>query len=98
MYILNDLWSGNIMPGERYMRSNSEYKQISHKFSEELELFMKDLSSEKRKHYEILENLQLQLIEISEEDTFIVGFRMGARMMLDVISDYKGQFKNPSDE
>jgi hypothetical protein len=29
---------------------------------------------------------------LSEEDSFIYGFRLGARMILDVIGDYKGQF------
>ena len=30
--------------------------------------------------------------EMTEEDVFIYGFRMGARMILDVVGDYKGQF------
>ena len=29
---------------------------------------------------------------LSEEDIFIYGFRMGARMILDVVGDHKGQF------
>ena len=97
MYILNDLWYGNITPNERYIRSHSEYQQISHQFTEELDLFIKDLSPEKRKQCDELERLQLKLISISEEDTFIVGFRLGARMILDIIGDYKGQFKTHAD-
>jgi len=26
------------------------------------------------------------------EDAFIYGFRLGARMMMDVVGEYKGQF------
>jgi hypothetical protein len=29
---------------------------------------------------------------LSEEDIFIYGFRMGAKMILDVVGDHKGQF------
>ena len=31
------------------------------------------------------------------EDYFIYGFRLGARMMLDVVGDYKGQFYSPGE-
>ena len=34
------------------------------------------------------EDLQAELTEISEQDTFIRGFRLGARVILDVIGEY----------
>ena len=97
MYILNDLWNGNVTPDVRYVRSDSEYHKISHQLSEKSDLFIKDLSPEQSELYDELENLQYKLFNISEEDTFITGFRLGARMILDVIGDHKGQFKPPSE-
>ncbi len=29
---------------------------------------------------------------MGEEDAFIYGFRLGARMIMDVVGEYKGQF------
>ena len=97
MYILNDLWHGNITPCERYIRSGSEYQQVSQQFCDAIEMLREDLSPEKLKQWDVVENLQLQLIDMSEEDTFIVGFRLGARMILDIIGEYKGQFKTPAE-
>lgn len=97
MYILENLWDGKITPNEKFLRTDTEYKKESHKLCEEIDLFFKDLSDEKQKHYEELEKLQYKLFDISERDTFIVGFRLGARIILDVVGEYKGQFKRSDD-
>ncbi|MBE6949008.1 MAG: hypothetical protein E7456_04100 [Ruminococcaceae bacterium] len=94
MYILNDIWYGNIIPCERLICSDSEYKKLFHQLCQETEAFLSDLSPEKKKHHEELEDLQLRVMKISEEDTFIEGFRLGARMILDVVGENKRQFKN----
>jgi hypothetical protein len=39
-----------------------------------------------------VERLKHDMNMLSEEDIFIYGFRMGARMILDVVGDHKGQF------
>ena len=41
---------------------------------------------------EVVDRLRTDLAMMTEEDVFIYGFRMGARMILDVVGDYKGQF------
>ena len=97
MYVLKDLWHGNVSPSERFIRSESEYQQTSYKLCKELDLFYNQLSPEQKKQYDELEKLQFELINISEEDTFIVGFRLGARMILDVVGEYKGQFKSSAE-
>ena len=35
---------------------------------------------------------------ISDEESFLFGFRMGAQMMLDVARDYKGEFYSYDDK
>ncbi len=96
MYILNDLWQGNITPSERYIRSGTEYQKPLHELSGEINGFINTLPSEKQVHYEKLTALQYKLNSISEQDAFIVGFRLGAKMIIDVMTDYKGQFKTPA--
>ena len=34
---------------------------------------------------------------LANEDYFIYGFRLGARLILDVVGDYKGQFYSPGE-
>ena len=49
---------------------------------------------------ELLENLMdkhVVLSSISEEDTFIRGFRIGAQFILDVVGDYKSQLPQTGD-
>ena len=37
MFILQELWRGNITPSERFVRSGSEYKKIAGKLSDEMD-------------------------------------------------------------
>ena len=97
MYILEDLWNGKIRPDEKYARADTEYKRVLHELCEETDAFFEDLSKEKQQYYEKLEMLQYKLFNMSEQDSFIIGFRLGARMILDVVGEYKGQFMTPSD-
>ena len=97
MYLLEQLWRGNIAPSERYIRSNSEYKKVSQVFCDTAEKMEKELTAEGKQLWREVENLRSDMTMLAEEDIFIYGFRMGARMILDVIGDYKGQFYEVSE-
>ena len=97
MYLLEQLWRGNIAPSERYIRSNSEYKKASVAFCDAAEKLTKELTPEGKQYWEAVANYQSDMTMLAEEDIFIYGFRMGARMILDVIGDYKGQFYEVSE-
>ena len=92
MYVLEKLWRGGLSPSERYCNKDSEYKRLLRSLCEASEKLSSELSPEGKKALEEHEQIQLDLIGISEEDVFINAFRLGARMMLDVVGDYKGQF------
>ena len=91
MYLLSDLWYGNVNPCERYAHNNSEYKKVRAEANENMERLMELLSPEARKLLETILDKNLILTSISEEDVFIRGVRIGAQFILDVISDYKSQ-------
>ena len=97
MYLLEQLWRGNIAPSERYIRSNSEYKKASQAFCDAAEKMTEELTPEGKKYWDAVANYQSDMTMLAEEDIFIYGFRMGARMILDVIGDYKGQFYEVSE-
>ena len=92
MYLLDKLWRGDITPSERYIRPDSEFKRKAKEFCDAAERLVEGLSPEGKNHWEDVERLKHDMNMLSEEDIFIYGFRMGARMILDVVSDHKGQF------
>lgn len=97
MFALQELWRGNITPAERFVRSGSEYKKIAGKLSDEMDKYMEMISEEAKVQKEIIDNLQIDLTILSNEDIFIYAFRLGARLMLDVLGEYEGQFYSPGE-
>ena len=97
MFVLQELWWGNITPSERFVRSGSEYKKIAGKLSDEMDRLMEAISPEARKQLENIGNLRADMTVLANEDVFIYAFRMGARLMLDVLGEYKGQFYSPGE-
>lgn len=97
MYALQELWRGNITPAERFVRSGSEYKETAKKLSDEIDRLMEAISPEARKQVEAIDNLRADMTVLANEDYFIYGFRLGARLILDVVGDYKGQFYSPGE-
>ena len=75
----------------------SEYKKIAGKLSDEMDRLMEMISPEAKVQKEIIDNLQADLTMLSNEDIFIYAFRMGARLMLDVLGEYRGQFYSPGE-
>ncbi len=92
MYVLKDLYWGNISPTERLIRPGSDYKKASIQICEQINLFLENLTPEGKEQMEAIDTLRNDMATMAEEDAFIYGFRLGARMMLDVVGDYKGQF------
>ena len=92
MYLLDRLWRGDISPTERYIRPDSEYKRKSKEFCDVAERLREQLSPERKQLWDDIDRLRADMTMLSEEDIFIYGFRLGARMILDVVGDYKGQF------
>ena len=91
MYLLKDLWYGNVNPSERYVRRNSEYRKLAG----EINACIDQLTAETDKPRALLEELlnkQLLLTALSEEDAFLRGVRIGAQFMLDVIGPSGSQF------
>ena len=91
MYILEDLWNGDITPSERVIRTGSQYAQLQKQLVAAEEDFRKELSPEGKAAYDAFCRKQAELSEISECDCFIRGVRIGARLLLDIVADYPSQ-------
>lgn len=89
MYILHELWRGNLSLSDRDVPKGSRYARALAKATEQETAFCDLLSPEQRKEYNTLCNHQTELLTLSEEDSFIMGFRLGAKLMLDIQGDPK---------
>lgn len=88
MYVLKDLWAGNITPADRGYRKGSPYAGLVHQANESEDEFYNHLSDAGKKAYQVYCDQQAHVEDVKDCDTFIRGFRLGARMILDVVGDY----------
>ena len=85
MYLLDDLWYGNIRPVEQFTNHTSEYKRLMQKASDMMVCLQKTLTPEE---YQMLEDYcttNAMLGGLSEESAFIYGVRLGVRFILDAM-------------
>ena len=92
MYVLKELYWGEISPTERSVRPGSDYKKASAQLCRQLDSFLGNLTPAEKQQWETIDVLRNNLATMAEEDMFIYGFRLGARMMMEVVGDYTGQF------
>ena len=92
MYVLKDLWRGNISPTERSVRPGSDYKKASAEICEQIDRFLESLTPEGKKQLKAISDLRNDMALMGEEDAFIYGFRLGAKMIMDVVGEYRGPF------
>lgn len=85
MKILEELWYGNVTPGERSVEKADRLWNLG-KLILQNEEELAPLLSEKAK--EVLEKLrdnQSELNDLNECEVFACGFQLGARIMLEVL-------------
>ncbi len=85
MLFLKEFWQGNIAPGEGRYHSRKEYKE-AWKVVEQTEDELKErLTSEDWELFTRYQDAERTAGCISDADIFIEGFRMGAKILLDVL-------------
>lgn len=85
MYILKDLWYGNLSPFEKTFRPDSEYARLLHQYVEQSEAITAGLSDEEKRRFTACQDTHDALSEISQVESFVEGFRLGAKTVLDVL-------------
>ena len=84
MKILEELWYGNVMPGERYAEKGSHLWNLDRLIQQNKEELEPLLSEKAKAVLEKLLDNQAELNGLNESEVFICGFRLGARIMLEV--------------
>ena len=92
MFILDKLWRGELSPNEPCVKYGSEYSEIRHKATQLSSQILSALSEDGQRMFQEYQDLQERMCYISEEDTFINGFRIGVGLILDSVGNYDSQF------
>ena len=85
MKILEELWYNGLRPSEIKRETNIQYSKQLNIIEENREKLCSTLSEEEREIFEKILGSQAELSCMDNCEIFSIGFRMGARMMLEVL-------------
>ena len=87
MKIIEDLYYGRISPYEMSISATPEYQKLKSIADRNEDLLRESLSDEQKEMLEKLIETVTDISSISERDMFINGFRLGVKLMIDVMQD-----------
>ena len=87
MKIIEDLYYGRISPYEMSISATPEYQKLKTLADRNEDLLKETLSNEQKELLVKLIESVTDISSISERDMFIAGFRLGMKLMIDVMKD-----------
>ena len=87
MKIIEDLYYGRIAPYEMNISATTEYQKLKALADRNEDLLRQTLSDEQKELLDKLIESVTDISSISERDMFIAGFRLGMKLMIDVMKD-----------
>jgi hypothetical protein len=84
--ILEELWYGNIAPNERYLRNSAEYKKLLELLARNQDALLSRLNDEEKATFEKYADCMNEMACITEQDAFIKGFTLGAKIIIEVMT------------
>ena len=91
---LEDLYYGNITPCEQQMTSGSELKRAVECVAKCEEQLMEFLNEEGQQILTRLTRSQQEANSITATENFILGFRLGVRMVAECMDDNDGEIRS----
>ena len=87
MNTIQDLYYGRISPYEMSISVTPEYQKLKALATQNEDLLRETLSDKQKELLDKLTENITDISSISERDMFITGFRLGVKLMIDVMSD-----------
>ena len=87
MDTIQDLYYGRISPYEMSISTAPEYQKLKALANRNEDLLRESLSDEQKELLDKLTECITDISSISERDMFIAGFRLGVKLMIDVMRD-----------
>ena len=91
--ILKELFYGNICPNTDCRSHDKETKQLMGYIADHHDNLLSTLNDQQKELLEKFDDCYNELTDINEREIFSYAFKLGARMMIDVLSfsDYQGE-------
>jgi hypothetical protein len=86
MNILEELWYGNVSPNEMNIPKGSKLNELLKEIIHSEEQLDKTLTDEQKQLLENLKNAQLKFNSLTECEVFAKGFKLGAKIMLEILN------------
>ncbi len=92
--ILEDFYLGNIVPYDKRMAANSELRRLVKRVSDCETQLTERLNEEERKLLNALIDMQHEIDRITAVENFILGFRLGVRLMAECMDENDGNIRD----
>ena len=89
MQILEELYIGNVRPGERSFKRNSQYAKALDELVKVGDALTDGFTEEQKELFEDYMTAQREVNVLTDCETFCMAFRLGAKIMLDVLTEGK---------
>ena len=86
MNIIDELWYGNISPCERDFKKGSKYSELLGYIVRHEEDLKKRLNDEEIEILEKFTECTNEMYGIAEREAFVRGFKLGARIIIEVMN------------
>lgn len=87
MNTLEDLYYGNLFPQEKCARLDDEVKELLKLLNRNEEKLTATLTELQKESFEKYKDCNREISEINEREIFLNGFRLGARLIIDVVNN-----------
>ncbi|MBR5342911.1 MAG: hypothetical protein IK149_03330 [Oscillospiraceae bacterium] len=87
MLILEDLYLGDIRPNERGFKRNSQYAKALDELVKVGDALTEGLNENQKELLEDYMTAQREVTVLTDCETFLYAFRLGAKIMLDVLTE-----------
>ena len=83
--VLEEMWYGNVEPSMECRNTSKEVKALMGHIADHYDNLYKTLAEQQKEIFEKFDDCQSELTDINERDIFIYGFRLGARIAMEVL-------------
>lgn len=89
MQVLEDLYMGDIHPSERSFEKGSQYSRALNEVVKAGDTLLGTLTEKQKEQFEAYMTAQREVNALTDCETFVYAFRLGAKIMIDVLTDGK---------
>ena len=87
MSVLEDLWFDNLIVNDAEIKKGSEAERVLSAMLRSDNALEETLTEQQKEQFQNGKDLSNQLLTILEKEAFVCGFKLGARMAAEVLSD-----------